>query len=834
MNLIKALKGKIQQEKLKNGRAIVFWYDSSQQTTVETIESNLENDEVLVRELTQRNFFKLKYEIEIEHPNQSYVLYAHFAKPPEKENYLLDILLYSTEYKADEEAVLAELLSIKDDILRTIMERYPLFFRNQERKQKLNRVLPREADERHLELAMIAVLANVPSISIPDITRRILIEGLDATSNEAIHRIGKYFSLGRAWELIQQYFGVSVLQQEKPLHVLLETLLYQHFKRDSLVEIEELDEDYRSSLPNVCALFIDDWLRADEKDVIVLENYIKDMETIFALRHHLAEMSSETIEKVNTFPTIDYLLIEKVIDELQHKVSNLHKWRERIQYRSDTHWGKKENLNSLYCTLFEAVRLTEYKTLLKKYDSSAELYHQYSDQLFVIDNAYRRFMHAYTRLENRELVESLAISLTNWYENVYLLCLADETNRFLEENQSSRIKSQRSFFSTYIRPILDKESTKVFVIISDALRYEAGYELHQRLNQRANGQATISPLFGSLPSYTQLGMAALLPNSELTINKKVVYTGEHPTNGLENREKILKEGNQDAVAYHLEDLFDWSSREADENFKGKRLVYLYHDVIDATGDARKSERETYDAVEKTLLKLQRAVEILSRIQAKRIFITADHGFLFQYNKVEVDGKVPAVTGEVFERNRRFAVGHSLSVPEGAVRLNENQTFLKNVEVVLAKGMNRFISGGGLQFIHGGAMPQEVITPLIDYRRTERIEPVSVSVAMLDKNITTHRVSVSFYQEESVLNGYLPRQLKMAFYKNGEQISNEMTMTFDMTGDNQTRNRKVVFTLLEKYYAIGESCTLRIETMSDNKVDLYKEERFVIRMYDALY
>lgn len=123
------------------------------------------------------------------------------------------------------------------------------------------------------------------------------------------------------------------------------------------------------------------------------------------------------------------------------------------------------------------------------------------------------------------------------------------------------------------------------------------------------------------------------------------------------------------------------------------MVYLYHDVIDATGDTAKTERETYEAVERTIVNLKDAVDKLSRLQAKRIFITADHGYLFQYNKVEADAKVKAVTGEVYDKNRRFTLGKGLAVPEGAIRLPEEAVLL-NCEAVITKGLNRFIGAGG--------------------------------------------------------------------------------------------------------------------------------------------
>lgn len=826
---------RISEEKNKKSRAIVFWYDSSAQETVESLQESFANEQVSVRELTENNFFKLKIEIEIENPEHTYLLYAPYARPSDEENLLLDILLYGAEFKADQIAIWAEQLEVKDVILRSVVNSYANFFNSKERREKLNKVISPSSKEEELEYGILAVLTGAPVANISQITKHLLLSGLEEDSNEIYKRINKSFSINRMWELLEQYYGLRLAEEQRTLRYLMEQLLYSHFSRDLTVEINAIDEKYPTVRANICALSIDDWLRSKTEEVEILETYIKEMESVFNLRYHLEGKSAKQFDKVSTFPLIDLLLLEKVAEELQHNTIDLGAWRERISYRLGTHWGRKPKIAGLYHALFEAVCLSKYKAYINKYDTRQELYGQYATKLYAIDQAYRRFMQAYTGLEQREFVEPLVETFTNWYENIFLRKLADETNYLLSNGQHSKIPLQNKFFKQTIQPILEKESTKVFVIISDALRYEVGHELCERLNGRVNGEASISPLLASLPTYTQLGMASLLPNSTLTIreNKTVLADGE-PTNGIANRTKILQKVHPDAIAYHLNELSDWSRSEAEDKFRGKRLVYLYHDVIDETGDSRKSERETYAAADKAIKDLELAVDRLSRLQAKRIFITADHGFLFQYPKIEDDMKIESVKGTVFDSNRRFAIGQGLHVPEGSVKLNDDQSPLIDTEVVISKGLNRFIGGGGLQFIHGGAMPQEVIVPLIDYRRTERAELVEISVAMLDKVITNYRVPVTFYQEASISTDYLPHQINAAFYIDNERVSNEVNFTFNLTGENHQRTEQLVFTLAETYYPMGQVCTLIIETVTNKKNELYKEETFTIRMYEALY
>ncbi|MBM7583923.1 uncharacterized protein (TIGR02687 family) [Bacillus pakistanensis] len=835
MDVIEMVRERIRDEKNKKERAVVFWYDPSGQEAVESLTESLVNENVTVREITENNFFKLKIEMEIEHPKESFLLYAPFSRPSDEENFLLDILLYGSEFKADQIAIWSEQLGVKDVILRTIVNQYPAFFNSKERRERLKKVVNPSPKEEEIETALLAVLTGAPSSNISHITKHLLLEGLEEDQNSTYKKISKIFSIDRMWEILEQYFGLRLSAEQRTLRYLMELLLYAHFSRDAAVTIKALDEKYSTIRANICALFIDDWMRGKAEEVEVVEKFIRNIESSFHLRNHLQEISIEQFDKARTFPIVDVLLIEKVINELQLNTINLVAWKEKISYRLSTHWGRKSKIAGLYRSLLEAVRLTDYKEYLTKYDTREELYEQYAVSLHFIDQTYRHFMQAYTRLEQRDYVEPIAEVLTNWYENVYLRKIGDEANYILASEQSSKVPLQNGFFKRTIQPILDKESTRVFVIISDALRYEIGNELCDRLNKRINGEASISPMLASLPTYTQLGMASLLPHRELTISEnKIVYADGEPTNGTVNRSKILQKVNPDAVAYRWDEFDNWTQTEADSNFKGKRLVYLYHDVIDAVGDSKKSERDTYTAAEKAINDLERTIDRLSRLQAKRIFITSDHGFLFQYPKIEADVKIESVKGSIIEGNRRFALGQGLTIPEGAVKLNEKQSELMEVETVIAKGINRFTGGGGLQFIHGGAMPQERIIPLIDYRRTDRAELVGVSVAMLDKVITNFRVPVTLYQEESISSDYLPRKIKAAFYIDNERISNEIEYVFNLTGENPQRTEKLIFNLAETYYTMGQVCTLKIETVQDRGIELYKEENFTIRMYEALY
>src|SRR5690606_18709291 len=105
----------------------------------------------------------------------------------------------------------------------------------------------------------------------------------------------------------------------------------------------------------------------------------------------------------------------------------------------------------------------------------------------------------------------------------------------------------------------------------------------------------LSSQLGVLPSYTRLGMASLLPHKTLTYKASgdVLVDGK-PTASLDNRSDVL--AAVEGMAVRASDLLAMKKEEGRELVAGKRVVYIYHDRIDATGDDRKSEGETFQAV----------------------------------------------------------------------------------------------------------------------------------------------------------------------------------------------------------------------------------------------
>lgn len=254
--------------------------------------------------------------------------------------------------------------------------------------------------------------------------------------------------------------------------------------------------------------------------------------------------------------------------------------------------------------------------------------------LWAIDQEYRHYVRASRAVHVNDVLTDLDRHVENAYRDDYLRPLSRTWDDALRGMRTWDITVPPSSgcIDSFYRLLLAGSHRRTVVIISDALRYEAGVELADKLRSLGRGAVSVNPWYTMLPSITALGMAALLPHRELTLGVRgkdqvVVETDGQSTAGIDARRTILE--GADGRAFTYEELKQDTIKVMRSKFKGTSAVYIYHDIIDATGDHAASESGTPDAVNRAIDELSALVSKLISADITRILVTADHGFLFQ-------------------------------------------------------------------------------------------------------------------------------------------------------------------------------------------------------------
>ncbi|MEH1956426.1 BREX-1 system phosphatase PglZ type A [Nostoc sp.] len=433
----------------------------------------------------------------------------------------------------------------------------------------------------------------------------------------------------------------------------------------------------------------------------------------------------------------------------------------------------------IYQALEAAIALLEFKQQYPEgfRQPAPLLFKAYASDLHSFDKAYRHFIVKSDDAQG-DILKGLVDDVENLYTQWFLDSLGEAWSDALGNNnwELEGVASQTRFFGRHVFPILERsDREKVFVIISDALRYEVASELEEVIKKEVRGETSLEAQLGVLPSVTRLGMAALLPGSKLELipGDDDVRLDGLSTKGALARQKVLNQNSRvEATVLSAKDLLEMNTDEGRAAVQPYRLIYIYHNVIDAIGDQASSEHQVLSACGTAISELLRLVKkICNSINGTNVIITADHGFLYQRRPIQEADKRPLPSGEVvLESKRRYLLAREQF--NDSTLLHFSLPYTENGTVaIVPRGSLRFaVQGAGAQFVHGGASLQEVCVPVITYHHQRAVKgdegparKVGVQVSARVRRVTNNRFTLTLVQSDAVEGRWRSRQITVAFY-----------------------------------------------------------------------
>lgn len=788
-------------------RHIVFWYDENEDFIEEIDGFDLENVKVI--KLDKNNAFHTKYYIEKEDTESNLLIYSNMKKPEPNEDWLYDIFCYSEEFSTDRATVIMKELGVTNPALKDEFELYNTFFKNKERIAAFKDLSISDFNEEKVHMAVLAVLTKTKMMEFEEILKNLIKDYLDE-QNKLYENIKKFGNINVLWDLIRKYYGYSF--EEQSIERFMATLLVTNMNETIKFQLPKQYDLFISKKSTNCIVFLDHFMN-NINDSAYYDKMQKIIGEKLKISILLKQNDTDTFVGSDFFEESDKLIISRISDLLKDGVEDYDKYLNILLSRRTLHYYKK--YKSEYKALKWAINLLSKKKELNsliKTENVYDMVKSYADSYYYIDKAYRKFYYHYDNCNEKEVLSDLRDIVENLYNNWYLQELSIKWNEALSKNNGWRIegvKQQDRFYSEYIK--YDRKE-RTFVIISDALRYESADELNTLLTNERKGKSKLEYIQGVLPSYTKLGMAALLPNDTIEIDDKynVIVNGIN-SSGTENRDKILKSDNPKSLAINFDKVMDMKDAEIRKAFTGLDIVYIYHNTIDARGDHASTEREVFSATEEAFKEILTLVnKLVNRVSAASIFITADHGYLYKRSPMEESNKLSGVKLEDGEDNRRFLLTSNNEDIEGTITFSMDYLLGRNCNkyVITPKGTSRFkVHGSGANYVHGGAMPQEVIVPIIRFKNDRSsssandIRKVKITLTSITRKITNIITYLEFFQDEMIADKVISKRIKCYFEdEEGNRISNENIIIGDSRSENpKERSYREKFVLKSMAY-----------------------------------
>ena len=824
----------LQQKFIAEGARLVFWHDPDGEFG-DYVAGGLAGDLAYVKVLDVQEVGGLssKLLLEREDTTGKYLVYTRDALPAAEQDWLLDIRLYSAQFHADVASLWLQELGLSGLYLRDHLRARQGFLGNQERRAKLKQLISAGDDEAAIDMKMMAVLVGAQGHSPFEVLRALCqlhLTGVFLDNNrfdlntppEVMATLNKMGLLDRFWSEMRREFGyaadtptvggllrrlfVSELLHQMdgiPVAPLAHFVLPAAGRRNAVVCLTQWrDSSVNAMSHDAAAEAVGAELKVGEHLSGVALDTLKGVYTFWEAEKRCASALKDRV--LGEAQTVDVEAVAAIAGE-----------------RQAGHWlagpcrdlRERRAISDAYHAIVAAAELfalhvAHQNTL--SFETPGALLAAYGKDLHRFDRLYRRFCTRARAAQGQgwDLLKTLADEVERVYDQGFLLPLGVEWSRllddgFLDEWALDDFAPQQDFFANIIGPHLGgSDRSRAFVIISDALRYEAARELVEALNGRYRMNAEISGMLAVLPSYTALGMASLLPHEALAYGEsgEVLVDGSGVA-GTAARSKQL--ATVQGIACQAKDLRVMKRDDARAFIDGKRVVYIYHNVIDARGDSASTEGETFEAVDHCIGELVELVQFcVNTLNASRVWVTADHGFLFQQQRPDVTDKSELCQKppHAVKVKKRYIIGRNLG---RAAEAHHGSTAVTagasgEMEFWVPRGANRFHFTGGARFVHGGAMPQEVMVPLVTVthlrgkqKAGSRTEKVSVQVLGAKHKITTPRYRFELIQTEAVGDRRKPITLRAAVYDGASAVTSLETITFDSTSDSIEERKKSI-------------------------------------------
>lgn len=797
--------------------------------------------------------FALKRQIYRLHAEDDFLIYSRGQKdlsPKGLEgNWLADIEFLAEHFQADFDSLVLDELGAAD-AAREGVRCFGRFFKAADRRARFKRLVPAARNVGDVASGVIGGVLAASDLSAESLVRTFLCQ-LE-TGKGPVEALAKYDADEAFASLLRKragYSGDLANLDDLAAHLLLTAASVQ-LPEEAL---RGLEAHVSASHGQFCLNAVHAWME-DEDNADLLFNLCRRVESRFNLDQRFGHMACDQLLEVDVFPCVNECILGELLISMGQGADRTDEADRALRRRRNLRWFSR--VEAYYAALEAAVDTRRfYSTHAEGFHLAvpADVWKAYTDDWFHMDTAYRGFCKAYDRCEQTtadlpaELGEGLE-ALAAWMENLYVNWFLSESNAcWVRASQEAwerdgyvqDVPRQRSFFEEHVLAGASG-AKKTMVIVSDALRYEVAVELCDRLRRDTDGSVEVGSMQGVFPSTTEFGMAALLPHASMQYSWEdggVFLNYESlPTVSTDDRQRVLRVRKPNGRCLQSKELMRVGRTERKSLVEGAEVVYVYHNKIDAFGEAYSTERMVFEACDTAIDDLVVLVRSAKNDMGfSRVLITADHGFLYTRDALREHDRVSSkeASANIMKSGRRYAIGKE--APDDSLFIEMNVSDVCGGEYVglAARECVRIKKpGDGENYVHGGVSLQECCVPIVQFRSMrarakgyEKRVPAELKLLRMQRRVTSMMFEVDLFQKSPVGGKVLPVEYELAAVDaDGDAVSDACRACADSASpDEHARVSRVRFALKAgREYGPSQAYYLTCRNKATREL-LWKEE-----------
>lgn len=854
---------------------VVVWFDPAGEFTEVPAQLELPGVEVLVEETNR--LFELKRRLNAALPGGNVLLYRQRGEGDLHNNWLADVEMYATPFKADYLSMLMADLGVADTPpMRAAVGACRAWLGKKTHVKRVRELGPQGfATPKALYLAVMAValgkdvpcdathvaaafLAQQHAAQLEARAQGQAEAGAASDVSDAPTTTAGPEAQLRAAGVFDQLsglltaFGCADTELEQPeclrRGVLLRALVagLPDTARTRLASLGQLGCDARALA--ACREVARVWKARDA------QGYARaacEMERSCKLSDVLADVPLADLVACEALPCIDELVLHGLLVQVTQTGFDADAAIALAAQRAPLAWGAE------YLAYYEALDAAAKMRRFERdcaagffRERASEVWQGYQKQWWRMDSWYRGFHRAAARAVKSpvpvldDALKEVMRFMDGLYKGWFLTGLERAWEQaagadLATQGYVSDVPRQELFYMNEVAPLAKRGS--VFVVVSDALRYEVACELADALERKTQGKADLDCMQAVFPSITKCGMAALLPHGNLGLTVapegvRVLADGL-PCASTPERQALLQRASEGAVAVQYGEFMAMRKDERKQLVGAARVVYVYHDQVDAVGDSAKTECDVFDACDEAVEELVGLVRVITgELRCSNVVVTADHGFLYTYEPLGEQEKVAAgqIAGEVVEKGRRYVLAAPGSTCEALAPVSM-RPFGSNLAGFSPRACLRVAKpGSGQNFVHGGISPQELCVPVLRFKNLranardfEAARPSALELLTSSTTVTANIFSRDFFQVEPVGGKVVAASYEVALVDDaGTPVTSTAAMCADKASEvREDRRLRVTLTMRPGVQtSAGKVYRLQVRNAQTGEVALEREQR----------
>lgn len=374
-------------------RRIIVWYDEEKEFEDQIGELELQDAKVLC--VTGNNYFEIKKTLAVDEPNQNFFLYnpMNYEKP--EDDWLIDVELYSEEFRADLIAIWMDEMGIPSSVaLRNQVKKYRKFFNAKTRRDDVVKLSDGLDSPMKLQLAVMASIGEAQRTDPIAIIKSVLKAGLNTDDNYLYQEFVKYEASDLFWSMANRITGYG---NDHNLGKLAVHIILTAASRTLPDAVFDGLSDYMSQngqLQAYCSDLVSDWVHSDDADsyMAIAENVEEEMHLVKGL----SKQSASELADTEILPSINKIILTKIMTDIKNEIVETDKIYSIAEKRRASAWfsGYKEYYDGI-------VALAKMEDFFKENAAgfhivgAKNIWKAYTTDYYKMDTYYRQFHMSY-------------------------------------------------------------------------------------------------------------------------------------------------------------------------------------------------------------------------------------------------------------------------------------------------------------------------------------------------------------------------------------------------------------------------------------------------------